>query len=61
MINNLIDEYIVQFPKTGFPMQLLYAYGEDQTVVILKEREGRQIKWIIADKDVRDGGEFIYV
>ena len=59
-IDELIHDYIKQFPKIGFPMELLYNYGEEETVKILKGREGRRIDFIIANNDVMDGGKYIY-
>ena len=41
-------------------MELLCAYGEEETVKILKGREGRRIDFIIANNDVMDGGKYIY-
>ena len=60
-IDELIHDYIKQFPKTGFPMELLSAYGVEETVKILKGREGRRIDFIIANKEVIDGGKYIYI
>ena len=59
--DELIHDYIKQFPKTGFPMELLYTYGEEETVKILKSREGRRIDFIIENKEVIDGGKYIYI
>ncbi|MGY8923716.1 MAG: hypothetical protein ACKVJR_08290 [Flavobacteriales bacterium] len=60
-IDELIHDYFKQFPKTGFPMELLYTYGEEETVKILKSREGRRIDFIIENKEVIDGGKYIYI
>ena len=60
-IDELIHDYFKQFPKTGFPMELLYNYGQEETVKILKAREGRRIDFIIENKEVIDGGKYIYI
>ena len=60
-IDELIHDYIKKFPKTGFPIELLYAYGQEETVKILKGREGRRIDFIIENKEVIDGGKYIYI
>ena len=61
IIDDLIKEYIDQYPKTGFPMALVFELGETETIEILKQRDGREIKWVIDNENTRDGGKYIYI
>lgn len=61
IIDDLIKEYIDEYPKTGFPMELVFELGEDETIEILKQRDGRQIEWVIDNESTRDGGKYIYI
>ena len=42
-------------------MELLSAYGVEETVKILKGREGRIIDFITANKDVMEWRKYIYI
>mgnify|MGYP003634820571 CR=1 FL=1 len=61
ILDELIKDYIDNYPKNGFPMELIFALGEDKAIEVLKLREGREIKWITAGDNTRDGGEYIYI
>ena len=61
ILEKLIEQYILEYPETGFPMELLYEFGETETIEILKLRNGRKIEWIDAEDDTRDGGNYIYI
>ena len=58
--NELIIDYMQQYPNEEIPMWLLYSYGTEEATKIIQNRDGRKI--VAKDrKDGRfDGQEFIY-
>ena len=36
ILDELIKDYIDNYPKNGFPMELIFALGEDKAIEVLK-------------------------
>ena len=59
--NELIIDYMQQYPNEEIPMWLLYSYGTEEATKIMQNRDGRKIG-VKETQDAReDGEEFIYI
>jgi hypothetical protein len=56
----LLREYSNQYPDAPSVLPLIYQYGEEQTRIILADRQGKQIK-IKRDLNSPDFMEFEYI
>ena len=58
-LDKLIKEYHEQY--NDIPMFLVFYYGEDAAIDILKNREGKKIIWVDDNPEALDGGNYAYV
>lgn len=58
--DELIEEYIKEHNDVP-PLFLLTLFGVDESIRVLKERNGKKIIWQQIDEDTADGGTFRYV
>jgi len=58
--DELIEEYIKEHNDVP-PLFLLTLFGIDESIRVLKERNGRKIIWQQIDEEAADGGTYRYV
>ena len=58
--DELIIDYMQQYPNEEIPMWLLYSYGTEEATKIMQNRDGRKIGAKDRGDGFLDGIEFIY-
>ena len=61
-LEKLLNEYLELHPNAETPLNYYNLLGEDKLIEVLKNSNGRQIKWIESfTGDILDGGEIQYI
>ena len=59
--NELIIDYMQQYPNEEIPMWLLYSYGTEDAIKTIQNRDGRKIGVKEIKDGWKDGVEFEYI
>ena len=59
--NELIIDYMQQYPNEEIPMWLLYSYGTEEAIKTIQNRDGRKIGVKEIKDGWKDGVEFEYI